>query len=107
MGRAPVLNGRRSLVIYNNQPNNGVGGGGGGRWRGDTTSFNACGMMFTLCYRRQIEQQKNENREIDGALDFDGFCWMGGRNNQPKVGRNDGIYFGETVCRAMTIEEEQ
>jgi hypothetical protein len=34
-------------------------------------------------------------RESNGALDFDGFCWMGGRNNQPKMGRNDGISFGE------------
>jgi hypothetical protein len=41
----------------------------------------------------------------DGALDFDGFCWMGGRNNQPKVGRNYGIYFWETARRAMTIGE--
>jgi hypothetical protein len=36
-----------------------------------------------------VEKKK---RESDGVLDFDGFCWMGGRNNQPKVGRNDAIY---------------
>ena len=29
--------------------------------------------------------------ESDGTLSFDGFCWMGGRNNQPKVGLSDGI----------------
>ena len=46
-----------------------------------------------------------KNRESNGALDFDGFCWMGGRNNQPKVGRNDAIYFGETARKAMTIGE--
>ena len=39
-------------------------------------------------------------------MDFDGFCWMGGRNNQPKVGRNDRIYFWETARRAMTIGED-
>jgi len=31
--------------------------------------------------------------------------WRGGRNNQRKVGRNDGIYFWETARRAMTIGE--
>ncbi len=36
---------------------------------------------------------KNKNRESDGALDFNGFCWMGGCSNQPKVGRNDWTYF--------------
>jgi hypothetical protein len=30
---------------------------------------------------------------------------MGGRNNQPKVGQNDGIYFGAMARRAMTIGE--
>ena len=48
---------------------------------------------------------KIENRESNGALDFDGFCWMGERNNQPKVGQNNGIYFGETAHRAMMIGE--
>ena len=48
---------------------------------------------------------KIENRESNGALDFDGFCWMRGRNNQPKVRKNNGIYFGETVRRAMMIGE--
>ena len=48
---------------------------------------------------------KIENRESHGALDFDGFCWMGGHNNQPKVGQNNGIYFGETARRTMRIGE--
>jgi hypothetical protein len=43
-----------------------------------------------------------KKRESGGALDFDGFCWLGGCNNQPKVGRNDGIYFWDA---AMTIGE--
>ena len=40
--------------------------------------------------------KKNKNREGDGASDFDGFCWMGGRNNQPKSGRIVRILLGET-----------
>jgi uncharacterized membrane protein YfbV (UPF0208 family) len=40
----------------------------------------------------------------DGALDFDGFCWMGRRNNQPNSA-DYGIYFWETARRAMTIGE--
>jgi hypothetical protein len=48
-----------------------------------------------------VEKKKRERR----GLGFHGFCWMGGRNNQPKVVRNDGIYFWETARRAMTIGE--
>ena len=43
----------------------------------------------------ELSVGKIGNRESNGALDFDGFCWMGGRNNQPKMGRNDGISLGE------------
>ena len=32
--------------------------------------------------------EKNKNREGDGASDFDGFFWMGGHNNQPKSSLN-------------------
>jgi hypothetical protein len=46
---------------------------------------------FTHHLGRQIEQTKNKNRESDGALGFDGFHWMGGHNNQPKVGLSNGI----------------
>ena len=53
----------------------------------------------------ELRVGKIENRESNGALDFDGFCWMGGRNNQPKVGRNDCIYFGEMTRRVTTIGE--
>jgi hypothetical protein len=45
--------------------------------------------MFTHC------AGKIGNRERNRALDFDGFCWMEGCNNQPKVSRNDGISFRE------------
>ena len=30
--------------------------------------------------------KKKKNREGDRASDFDGSCWMGGHNNQPKSG---------------------
>jgi hypothetical protein len=46
---------------------------------------------FTHCLGRQIEQTKNKNRESNGALGFDGFHWIGGHNNQPKVGLSDWI----------------
>jgi hypothetical protein len=46
---------------------------------------------FTRRLEGQIEQQKNTNRESDGAIHFDGFQWMGGHNNQPKVGLHNGI----------------
>jgi hypothetical protein len=42
----------------------------------------------------RVERRKIENRESDGALDFDGFCWMGGRNNQPKVSLHVRIWLG-------------
>ena len=55
----------------------------------------------------ELSVGKIGNRESNGALDFYGFCWMGGRNNQPKMGRNDGISLGEDGShRAMTIGED-
>ena len=54
----------------------------------------------------RIERRKIENRENDGALDFDGFCWMGGRNNQPKVGLNVRIWLGGRERREMTMGED-
>ena len=53
-----------------------------------------------------LSVKKNLERAMgDGALDFDGFCWMGGRNNQTKVGQNYVIYYWETARRVMTIGE--
>jgi hypothetical protein len=70
------------MEICNNQPNDGVGGGGGiGDWRGDANGWNAWGRTCTHRFGRQTEWQINKNREGDGALQFDGSCWMGGRNN--------------------------
>jgi hypothetical protein len=40
----------------------------GGRWRGDPTGWNVWGGQLPI---------------------VDGFCWMGGRNNQQKVSRNN------------------
>ena len=58
--------------------------------------------MFWAANRTKI----NTNREGDGASDFDGSCWMGGRNNQPKSGRIVRINLGETARRAMAIGED-
>ena len=66
---------------------------------------NVWGGRLLVVLGGELRVGKIENRESDGALDFDGFCWMGGRNNQPKVSQNDGTYFGETARRAMTIGE--
>ncbi len=62
-------------------------------------------LRFILGGDWSVEKKNLERAMGDGALDFDGFCWMGGRNNQPKVGQNYGIYFWETARRVMTIGE--
>ena len=38
--------------------------------------------------------KKYLNRDGDGASDFDGFCWIGGHNNQPKIDRIVKLYLG-------------
>jgi hypothetical protein len=38
--------------------------------------------------------RKNKNRDGDGTLDFDGFYWIGQRNNQLTSDRIGGIYLG-------------
>ena len=50
--------------------------------------------------------KKKKNREGNGASDFDGSCWMGEHNNQPKSGPIVRIYLGETARRAMAIGED-
>jgi hypothetical protein len=87
---APILDGHRLLGLHNSQQNDGVIGRGGG-FRGDAAGEERVGRTFTRCIGKRIECRKKKNRESDGALDFDGFCWMRGRNNQPKVGPNDGM----------------
>ena len=88
MGRAPVLGGRRSLVRHNNQPTDSVGGGKI-FFEETRPGRNVWGGLLLIVLGGELSVGKIENRESDGALDFDGFCWMGGRNNQPKVGQND------------------
>ncbi len=61
---------------------------------------------FTRRLGRRIERTKNKNRESDGALGFNGFHWMGGHKNQPKVGLGDGIKLGGTVRRTITMGED-
>ncbi len=80
--------------------------GGGGRWRGDANGRNAWGRMCTHRFGQQIERQKNKNREGDGALQFDGSCWMGGHNNQPKVSHIVGTFLGETARRTAAVGED-
>jgi hypothetical protein len=67
---------------------------------------NAWGRTCTHRFVRQIERQTNKNREGDGALQFNGSCWMGGHNNQPKVSLVVGIYLGETARRVAAIGED-
>jgi hypothetical protein len=45
----------------------------------------------------KLSDYNNENREGDGAICFNGFLWMGERNNQPKVGHYDRVH------RVMTM----
>ena len=49
---------------------------------------------------------ENLKIESDGTLSFDGFRWMGGRNNQPKVILSDGILLGEAARRAITMGDD-
>ena len=102
MGGAPVLGGPHLKGKRNNQPNDGVGGGGGfgeairtGETRG--------GGRLSIVSGDEMRDEKNKNREGDGASDFDGFCSIVGHNNQPKSGRIVGVYMGEAARRAKTI----
>jgi hypothetical protein len=53
------------------------------------------GLRLLVGLGDKLSGGKNKNRERDQALDFDGFFWMGGRNNQPKSGRIVRILLGE------------
>ncbi len=61
---------------------------------------------FTRCLGWQIERTKNKNRESNRALGFDGFHWMRGHNNQPKVGLSDGIKLWGMTRRTITMGED-
>ena len=105
MGGAPVLGGRHLKMKRDNQPKDGVGGGGGfgevirtGGARG--------GGRLPIGSGGELRDEKNKNREGDGASDFDGYVGMARRNNQPKVSRIVGVYLGEAARRAKTIWED-
>ncbi len=77
MGGAPVLDGCCSMGRCNNQLNDdGVGGGlgVGEKIRMGGTRGGGC---FLIILGNKMWDEKNTNREGDGASDFDGFCWMG------------------------------
>ncbi len=73
---------------HNNQPKDDFGGGwdfGEEMRQGGTCR----GGRLPIIWGGPMERRKNKNRESDGALIFDGFQWMGGRNNQQRVGTID------------------
>ena len=90
MDGASVMGGCHSMKERNNQPNDDVGGGWDG---GEATRLGGTcgGGCLPVIWGGRIERSKNKNRESGGALIFDGFQWMGGHNNQPRVGTIDGI----------------
>jgi hypothetical protein len=74
----------------NNQPNDCVSGGmdvGEVIITGGTRG----GRRLLIALGGEWSDEKNKNREGDGASDFDGFFWMGGHNNQPKSSLNVGV----------------
>jgi hypothetical protein len=73
IGGAPVLGGRHLKGKRDNQPNDGVGRAGGlgeairmGGMRG--------GGRLPIVSGGELRDEKNENREGEGASIFDGFC---------------------------------
>ncbi len=82
MGGAPVLGGRHLKIKRDNQPKDGVVGGwgigeairtGGTRGGGRLTIVSGC----------ELRDEKNKNREGNGASDFDGyFEWRDATTNR-------------------------
>ena len=55
----------------------------------------------------ELRVGKMENRESNGAwISMASAGWMGGRNNQPKVGLHVRIWLGGRERRAMTMGED-
>ena len=67
---------------------------------------NVSGGRLLVVLGDELSDGKNKNRESDGAFDFDGICWMGGRTNQPKVGLHVRIWLGGRERREMTMGED-
>ena len=105
MGGAPVLGGRHLKIKRDNQPKDGVGGGGG-FGEAIRTGGTRGGGRLPIVSGGELRDEKNKNREGDGASDFDGYVGMARRNNQPKVSRIVGVYLGEAARRAKTIWED-
>jgi hypothetical protein len=77
------------MMIHNNQPNDGVGNGGAWERRRDREERVREDVYPSF---RGVECSNEKIKiERDGTLSFDGFRWMGGRNNQPKVSLSNGI----------------
>ena len=84
------MDGRCSLDRCNNQPND-VDGGGMDVGEAIKTGGTRGGGRLLIALGGEWSNEKNKNREGDGASDFDGFFWMGGHNNQHKSGLNVGL----------------
>ena len=80
--------------------------GGGGFGEAIRTGGARGGGRLPIVSGGELRDEKNKNREGDGAYDFDGSCCIGESNNQPKVGRIDGVYLGEATRRAVAIGDD-
>ncbi len=61
------------------------------------------GGRLPVVWGGQTERRKNKNSQSDGALIFDGFQWMGGHNNQLRVGLSDRLCLGERERRTLMM----
>ena len=81
---------RGSCGAHNNQPTNGSDMAAETVLTAATAATAAMAATATTA-AAQTAAVKIKNRESEGTLSFDGFRWMAGRNNQPKVGLSNGI----------------
>ena len=72
MGGAPVLGGRHLKIKRDNQPKDGVGGVGG-TGEAMRTGGTRGGGRLPIVSGGELRDEKNKNREGDGASDFDGY----------------------------------
>ena len=63
-------------------------------------------LLIVLGGKLSVGKIGNRERESNRALDFDGFCWMGGRNNHQKSAKTMGYLLRRMARRAMTIGED-
>jgi hypothetical protein len=82
MGGAPVLGGRHLKIKRDNQPKDGVGGGGG-FGEAIRTGGTRGGGRLPIVSGGELRDEKNKNREGDGASDFDGYVeWRDATTNR-------------------------